>query len=75
MTKPLEGLTVLEFSQFLSGPYAGLRLADLGARVLKLKDQKLEICVETYISVIPTLKVIVLYFMQLIEIRKALQQI
>jgi len=37
MTKPLEGLTVLEFSQFLSGPYAGLRLADLGARVIKIE--------------------------------------
>ena len=32
--KPLEGLIVLEFSQFLSGPVAGLRLADLGARVI-----------------------------------------
>ena len=36
--KPLEGLIVLEFSQFLSGPVAGLRLADLGARVIKLND-------------------------------------
>ena len=35
--RPLFGLTVLEFSQFLSGPYAGLRLADLGARVIKIE--------------------------------------
>ena len=42
MTKPLEGLTVLEFSQFLSGPYAGLRLADLEQELLKLKHLKLE---------------------------------
>lgn len=38
MTKlPLEGLIVLEFSQYLSGPSAGLRLADLGARVIKIE--------------------------------------
>lgn len=37
MTLPLEGLTVLEFSQYLAGPYAGLRLADLGARVIKIE--------------------------------------
>jgi CoA:oxalate CoA-transferase len=34
---PLSGLTVLEFSQYLSGPSAGLRLADLGARVIKIE--------------------------------------
>ena len=37
--RPLYGLTVIEFSQFLSGPYAGLRLADLGARVIKIERQ------------------------------------
>ena len=35
--KPLNGLTVLEFSQFLAGPVAGLRLSDLGARVIKIE--------------------------------------
>lgn len=34
---PLQGLLVLEFSQYLSGPSAGLRLADLGARVIKIE--------------------------------------
>src|SRR6201999_1284857 len=34
---PLTGLTVLEFSQYLSGPSAGLRLADLCARVIKIE--------------------------------------
>jgi len=34
---PLHGITVLEFSQYLSGPSAGLRLADLGARVIKIE--------------------------------------
>jgi len=34
---PLDGLIVLEFSQYLSGPSAGLRLADLGARVIKIE--------------------------------------
>ncbi|MEM1084930.1 MAG: CaiB/BaiF CoA-transferase family protein [Verrucomicrobiota bacterium] len=37
MTLPLKGLTLLEFSQYLAGPYAGLRLADLGARVIKVE--------------------------------------
>ncbi|WP_256761883.1 CaiB/BaiF CoA-transferase family protein [Cohnella sp. WQ 127256] len=35
--KPLEGIVVLDFSQFLSGPSAALRLADLGARVIKIE--------------------------------------
>jgi len=37
---PLEGLTVLEFSQYLSAPSAGLRLADMGARVIKIERPK-----------------------------------
>jgi crotonobetainyl-CoA:carnitine CoA-transferase CaiB-like acyl-CoA transferase len=35
--KPLEGLLVLEFCQFLAGPSAGLKLADMGARVIKIE--------------------------------------
>ncbi|EES72370.1 CoA-transferase family III protein [Paenibacillus sp. oral taxon 786 str. D14] len=34
---PLQGIVVVDFSQFLSGPYASLRLADLGARVIKVE--------------------------------------
>jgi CoA:oxalate CoA-transferase len=37
MSRPLEGLLVLEFCQFLAGPSAGLKLADLGARVIKIE--------------------------------------
>ncbi|MCH5598040.1 CaiB/BaiF CoA transferase family protein [Niabella ginsengisoli] len=37
MKLPLEGVLVLEFAQYLSGPCAGLRLADLGARVIKIE--------------------------------------
>ena len=33
----LDGLTVLDMSQFLSGPFAALRLGDLGARVIKIE--------------------------------------
>jgi crotonobetainyl-CoA:carnitine CoA-transferase CaiB-like acyl-CoA transferase len=33
----LEGLMVLDMSQFLSGPFAALRLGDLGARVIKIE--------------------------------------
>ena len=34
---PLSGLTILDFSQFLAGPSCALRLADLGARVIKVE--------------------------------------
>ncbi|RME90118.1 MAG: CoA transferase [Verrucomicrobia bacterium] len=37
MNRPLDGILVLEFAQYLAGPYAGLRLADLGARVIKIE--------------------------------------
>ena len=51
MSRPLEGLTVLEFSQFLSGPYAGLRLSDLGARVIKIERPDVgDLCRTLYIS-------------------------
>jgi crotonobetainyl-CoA:carnitine CoA-transferase CaiB-like acyl-CoA transferase len=33
----LDGLVVLDMSQFLSGPFAALRLGDLGARVIKIE--------------------------------------
>ncbi len=35
--KPLSGLLVLDFSQFLAGPFCALRLADMGARVIKIE--------------------------------------
>jgi len=36
--KPLEGILVVDFSQYLSAPSASLRLADLGARVIKIEN-------------------------------------
>jgi crotonobetainyl-CoA:carnitine CoA-transferase CaiB-like acyl-CoA transferase len=38
--RPLDGLTVLEFAQYMAAPSAGLRLADLGARVIKIERPK-----------------------------------
>lgn len=49
--KLLEDILVIDFSQFLSGPSAGLRLADMGARVIKIeKPGKGDICRELYVS-------------------------
>src|SRR5277367_6699980 len=48
---PLEGLTVIDFSQFLAGPAASLRLADLGARVIKIERPETgDLCRHLYIS-------------------------
>lgn len=50
-SKPLEGLLVLDFAQFLSGPSAALRLADLGARVIKVeRPDGGDLCRRLYIS-------------------------
>src|SRR3982750_1157967 len=37
MPGPLQGITVVEFAEYVSGPYAGALLADLGARVVKIE--------------------------------------
>jgi crotonobetainyl-CoA:carnitine CoA-transferase CaiB-like acyl-CoA transferase len=49
--KPLEGILVLDFSQFLAGPSAALRMADLGARVIKIeRPGSGDLCRQLYIS-------------------------
>lgn len=51
MSKPLEGILVIDMSQFLSGPSASLRLADLGARVIKIERKGSgDLCRNLYIS-------------------------
>ena len=49
--RPLDGLLVLDLSQFLAGPSAALRLADLGARVIKVERPGAgDLCRNLYIS-------------------------
>jgi len=48
---PLEDYLIVDFSQFLSGPSASLRLADMGARVIKIeKPVTGDICRTLYTS-------------------------
>jgi CoA:oxalate CoA-transferase len=48
---PLAGLLVLDFSQFLAGPSATLRLADMGATVIKIERPVTgDSCRQLYIS-------------------------
>ena len=37
ITAPFTGLTVLEYADFIAGPYCGKLLADLGAKVVKIE--------------------------------------
>ena len=47
----LEDIVVIDFSQFLSGPSASLRLADMGAQVIKIeKPGTGDICRQLYVS-------------------------
>ena len=41
MSGPLEGTKVLSFGRMLSGPYATMLLADLGAEVVKIEAPKI----------------------------------
>lgn len=51
MNKLLEDILILDFSQFLSGPGASLRLADMGARVIKIERPGIgDICRVLYVS-------------------------
>ena len=48
---PLNGVLVIDICQFLSGPYASLRLQDLGARVIKVeRPDGGDLCRQLYLS-------------------------
>lgn len=50
-TKLLDGIVVLDMAQFLSGPFAALRLLDLGARVIKIeRPDGGDLCRRLYLS-------------------------
>lgn len=50
-TRLLDGIVVLDMSQFLSGPFAALRLQDLGARVIKIeRPDGGDLCRRLYLS-------------------------
>src|ERR1044071_8156555 len=47
----LKDILVIDFSQFLSGPSAALRLADMGAQVIKIERPETgDICRQLYVS-------------------------
>jgi crotonobetainyl-CoA:carnitine CoA-transferase CaiB-like acyl-CoA transferase len=49
--RPLAGLVVLDFAQFLAGPSCALRLADLGADVIKVeRPQGGDLCRQLYVA-------------------------
>ncbi len=51
MIKPLDGILVLDFGQFLSAPSGAMRLADLGAHVIKIeKEGEGDVCRSMYTS-------------------------
>lgn len=40
ISKPLQGITVIDLTHMLSGPFAGMHLADLGAETIKVEPLK-----------------------------------
>ncbi|MBC8246886.1 MAG: CoA transferase, partial [Deltaproteobacteria bacterium] len=40
MAGPLAGVKVVSFGRYLSGPFAAMLMADLGAEVIKIEDRK-----------------------------------
>ena len=49
--KPLKDILIIDLSHFLSGPAATLKLADLGARVIKIERPKTgDLCRSLYVS-------------------------
>lgn len=39
MTRPLEGIRVIDFGRYIAGPYCGALLADFGAEVIRVEKR------------------------------------
>ncbi len=51
VARPLDGLQVVDFGQFLAGPVASLKLLDMGARVIKVENPDGgDLCRSHYVS-------------------------